>query len=99
MAASQACEMVEDADTNVYVIPSKTIPQGISAAIMFILRKTTDDAKLLSILEARYRENKNNPKKQSGLAARLAAMQKQQQEMQRKREELDRKRNDLNKRK
>ena len=35
MAASQASEMVEDADTNVYVIPSKTIPQGISAAIMF----------------------------------------------------------------
>ena len=35
MAASQACEMVEDADTNVYVIPSKTIPQGISSAIMF----------------------------------------------------------------
>ena len=35
MAASQACDMVEDADTNVYVIPSKTIPQGISAAIMF----------------------------------------------------------------
>ena len=35
MAASQACEMVEDADTNVYVIPSKTIPQGISAAINF----------------------------------------------------------------
>ena len=35
MAASQASEMVEDADTNVYVIPSKTIPQGISSAIMF----------------------------------------------------------------
>ncbi|MBP3731852.1 MAG: DAK2 domain-containing protein [Bacilli bacterium] len=35
MAASQACDMVEDADTNVYVIPSKTIPQGISSAIMF----------------------------------------------------------------
>ena len=35
MAASQASEMVEDVDTNVYVIPSKTIPQGISAAIMF----------------------------------------------------------------
>ena len=35
MAASQASEMVEDADTNVYVIPSKTIPQGISAAINF----------------------------------------------------------------
>ena len=70
-----------------------------SAAIMYILRKTTDDAKLLSILEARYRENKNNPKKQSGLAARLAAMQQQQQEMQRKRDELNRKRNDLNNRK
>ena len=35
MAASQASEMVEDADTNVYVIPSKTIPQGISSASMF----------------------------------------------------------------
>lgn len=35
MAASQASDMVEDADTNVYVIPSKTIPQGISSAIMF----------------------------------------------------------------
>ena len=35
MAASQASEMVEDADTNVYVNPSKTIPQGISSAIMF----------------------------------------------------------------
>ena len=35
MAASQACDMVEDEEVNVYVIPSKTIPQGISAAIMF----------------------------------------------------------------
>ena len=35
MAASQAAEMVEDEETNVYVIPSKTIPQGISAAVMF----------------------------------------------------------------
>ncbi len=35
MAASQASEMVEDEDVNVYVIPSKTIPQGISASIMF----------------------------------------------------------------
>ncbi len=70
-----------------------------SAAIMFTLRKTTDDAKLLSILEARYKENKNNPKKKTGgLAARLEAMQKQQMEMQRKREELDRKKRDLNNR-
>ena len=35
MAASQASEMVDDEDTNVYVIPSKTILQGISSSIMF----------------------------------------------------------------
>ena len=49
----------------------------MSAAIMWTLRKTTDDEKLLAILEANYQANKNNPKKQSGLAARLEAMQKQ----------------------
>ena len=57
-----------------------------SAAIMYVLRKTTNDAKLLAILEARYKENKNNPKKQSGLAARLEAMQKQAEELQRQRQ-------------
>ncbi len=66
-----------------------------SAAIMWALRKTTNDEKLLKALEARYQENKNNPKKVGGLAARLEAMQKQQQEMQRKREELERKRKGL----
>ena len=59
-----------------------------SAAIMWTLRKTTDDDKLLAKLEANYRENKNNPKKQSGLAARLEAIQKQQAEMQRMREQM-----------
>ena len=49
----------------------------MSAAIMWTLRKTTDDAKLLAILEANYQANKNNPKKASGFAARLEAMQKQ----------------------
>ena len=58
-----------------------------SAAIMWTLRKTTDDKKLLAILEARYEENKNNPKKMSGLAARLEAMQKQADELKRQREE------------
>ena len=66
-----------------------------SAAIMWTLRKTTDDDKLLAILEKKYEENKNNPKKLSGLAARLQAMQEQQQELQRKREELERKRKGL----
>jgi YidC/Oxa1 family membrane protein insertase len=56
-----------------------------SSLIMFVLRKTTDDEKLLAILEAKYKENKNNPKKQSGLAARLEAMQKQAEELQRQR--------------
>ena len=54
----------------------------MSAAIMWTLRKTTDDEKLLAILEANYQANKNNPKKKSGLAARLEAMQKQAEEMQ-----------------
>ena len=49
----------------------------MSAAIMWTLRKTTNDEKLLAILEANYQANKNNPKKTSGLAARLEAMQKQ----------------------
>ena len=57
-----------------------------SAAIMWLLRKTTNDAKLLAILEARYQENKNNPKKQSGLAARLEALQKKNEELQRQRQ-------------
>ena len=57
----------------------------MSAAIMWALRKTTNDEKLLAILEANYQANKNNPKKQSGLAARLEALQKQADEMQRQR--------------
>ena len=35
MAASQAADMFEDKNTNVFVIPTKTILQGISASIMF----------------------------------------------------------------
>ena len=62
-----------------------------SALIMWTLRKTTDDAALLAKLEANYEANKNNPKKQSGLAARLEAMQKQQAEMNRLREQMKRK--------
>ncbi len=74
-----------------------------SAAIMWTLRKTTDDEKLLAILEKRYQENKSNPKKMSGMMARMQALQemqqKQQEELQRKREELDRKKRELNNRK
>lgn len=35
MAASQACEMIDDPEVTAYVIPSKTIPQGITASINF----------------------------------------------------------------
>ena len=57
-----------------------------SAAIMWVLRKTTNDDKLLAILEAKYQENKKNPqKKTSGLAARLEAMQKEAEELRRQR--------------
>ena len=62
-----------------------------SAAIMWTLRKTTNDEKLLAYLEARREQIKSNPKKMSGLAARLQAMQQQQAELQKKREELARK--------
>ncbi len=54
-----------------------------SAIIMFVLRKTTNDEKLLAILERRYQENKDNPKKMSGLAARMQALQQMQQEQMR----------------
>lgn len=53
-----------------------------SALTMWFLRKTTNDKKLLEKLEANYKANKNDPnKKPSGLAARLEALQKQQEEM------------------
>ncbi len=55
------------------------------------------EEKLLHILEAHYSENKSNPKKKSGFAARLQAMQQEQIEMQKKREDLANKKRDLNK--
>ena len=64
-----------------------------SAAIMFALRKTTDDEKLLTKLEKRYKENMANPqRKPSGLYGKLEEMQRQQEEMERKRQELRNKR-------
>ena len=72
-----------------------------SAAIMWTLRKTTNDEKLLAILEKRYQENKSNPKKASGLMARMQALQElqrqQQEKMMRKKAELNEKKNNLGK--
>lgn len=49
----------------------------ISVITMIVLRKTTNEEKLLAQLEA----NKSKPKKTSGFAARLEAMQKQQEQL------------------
>ena len=46
---------------------------------------TTDDAKLLAKLEAYRAAHKNDPKKTTGMAARLEALQKQMEEQQKNR--------------
>ena len=71
-----------------------------SAAIMWTLRKTTNDEKLLQILEAKRKEKKNNPnQKGSGLFARMQALQeiqqKQQEELRHRKEELNNKKKGL----
>jgi len=57
----------------------------LSIITMWYLRWSTDDAKLLAGLEAYYAQHKNDPKKASGLQARLEALQKMQQEQQARR--------------
>ncbi len=52
-----------------------------SALTMWYLRRTIDEKKLLEKLEKNYQANKEKPKKMSGLAARLEALQKQQEEI------------------
>ena len=52
----------------------------ISILTMWYLRWSTDDKKLLAGLEAYHVQHKNDPKKVSGLQARLEALQKMQQE-------------------
>ena len=51
----------------------------ISVGTMIVLRKTTDEGKLLAILEAKKKDPKQM--KKTGFAARLEAMQKQQEQM------------------
>ena len=52
---------------------------------MWYLRWKTDDKKLLAGLEAYREQHKNDPKKVSGLQARLEALQKMQQEQAKRR--------------
>ncbi|MBQ9170894.1 MAG: membrane protein insertase YidC [Bacteroidaceae bacterium] len=57
----------------------------LSIITMWYLRWSTDDKKLLAGLEAYHEQHKNDPKKVSGLQARLEALQKMQQEQARRR--------------
>jgi len=50
-----------------------------SALTMWWLRFRTDDKRLLAKLEQNYKKNINNPQKMKGMAARLEALQKQQE--------------------
>lgn len=52
----------------------------LNIVTMWYLRWKTDDKKLLAGLEAYHEQHKNDPKKVSGLQARLEALQKMQQE-------------------
>ena len=52
----------------------------MSAIIMWVMRKTTDDKALLAKLEENYEKNKNKPNKMSGLAKRMEQLQKMQEE-------------------
>jgi len=55
----------------------------LNILMMWYLRRSTDDAKLLAKLEAYREQHKNDPKKTSGMAARLEALQKMAEEQQR----------------
>ena len=57
----------------------------LNILMMWYLRRSTDDKKLLERLEAYKAQHKNNPKKVSGMAARLEALQKQAQMMEEQR--------------
>ena len=56
----------------------------ISVGTMILLRRTTDETKLLAILEAKKKDPKQM--KKTGFAARLEAMQKQQEQLQQQRQ-------------
>ena len=57
-----------------------------SILIMWLLRRFTDDNKLRAQLDAYKAKHANDPKKTSGLAARLEAMQKMAEEQQKQRQ-------------
>ncbi len=61
---------------------------GISSIlIMWALRHFTDDEKLMAQMKAYKEKNANNPRKQTGMAARLEALQKMAEEQQRQQQQ------------
>ena len=67
---------------NIYTSADQLIGKTPLLELTHIEKKYGLKAKLLAKLEANYEANKNNPnKKPSGLAARLEALQKQQEEL------------------
>lgn len=62
----------------------------ISILMMWYLRKTTDDSKLLKKLEARYERRKSQPRKTSSMMERMQRMAQQQQEILRQQQEAQR---------
>jgi YidC/Oxa1 family membrane protein insertase len=65
----------------------------ISIIMMWYLRKTTYDAKLLAKLESRHKKMKANPKKTTSMMERLQKMAEQQQEVLRQQQEQQAKKN------
>jgi YidC/Oxa1 family membrane protein insertase len=63
----------------------------LSILMMWYLRATTNDAKLLAALEQRKKERKSNPKKNMTMMERMQAMAEQQRAMQEQQRQQHRK--------
>ncbi len=53
----------------------------LSIILMWIMRKSVDEGKILAKLEENYKYRKEHPQERSGFMARMAALQEQQKEM------------------
>lgn len=58
LAASQACEVCDGEEVHAYVVPSKTIPQGLSAAMSFSMAGEDAEA-ILKTMKASLRKVKS----------------------------------------
>ena len=76
--------MDDVSDADYVLVCLERLSVRISVGTMILLRKTTDETKLLAILEAKKKDPKQM--KKTGFAARLEAMQKQQELLQQQRQ-------------